>query len=206
MQTGQISEWQRLTELYREMSDGELEELNDSISDLTEVAQQVLRDEIKKRRLDEHPVEGGATEMESAESQLRDSGEPARNYTWKVLLCECEDREQAWQIREVLREAGIESWLEGQGFSVAPELIATPRIQVAADQLEQAREVLSRPIPQSVIDQSKMPVEEFKPPVCPRCGAADPVLEDVNPTNSWRCESCGIEWAEPEDAGVEQRP
>ena len=44
-----IADWQRLTQLYSEMDDGELEALNADIGDLTEVAQQVLRDEMKKR-------------------------------------------------------------------------------------------------------------------------------------------------------------
>ena len=51
-----IADWQRLTQLYGEMGDGELEELNACIGDLTEVAQQVLRDEMKKRGLNEPSV------------------------------------------------------------------------------------------------------------------------------------------------------
>jgi hypothetical protein len=52
MQANPIEEWQRLTELYREMGDGELEALDADKADLTEVAQQVLRDEMRKRGLD----------------------------------------------------------------------------------------------------------------------------------------------------------
>ena len=47
-----MAEWQRLTQLYREMGDGELEALDADKDDLTEVAQQVLSDEIRKRGLD----------------------------------------------------------------------------------------------------------------------------------------------------------
>jgi len=63
-------------------------------------------------------------------------------------LCECEEREEAWQIREVLRQAGIESWIEGQGSRVWDGM-GNPRILVAADQFEQAREIATRPIPQT---------------------------------------------------------
>ena len=67
---------------------------------------------------------------------------------------------------------------------------------VAADQLDQAREIAARPIPKEIVEQSKMQTPEFEPPVCPNCGAGDPVLESVDPVNSWRCEACGKEWSE----------
>ena len=52
MQRDTIAEWQSLTQLYREMSDQELYELDAGIGDLTEVAQQVLRDEMRSRGLE----------------------------------------------------------------------------------------------------------------------------------------------------------
>ena len=55
MQADPITEWQRLNELYREMGDGELEELDAGKADLTDVAKQVLRDEMKKRGLNRPP-------------------------------------------------------------------------------------------------------------------------------------------------------
>ncbi len=41
-----------------------------------------------------------------------------------------------------------------------------------------------------------MQLPEFDLPVCPNCGAGDPALEDVDPVNSWICESCGKQWKE----------
>ena len=214
MHEDSIADWQRLTQLYSEMGDGELEELNASIADLTEVAQQVLRDEMKKRGLNEPSVTRGASERPErlasfregpdADSQTEEDetedGERPREYTWKTLLCECEEREGAWQIREVLRQAGIESWLEGSGSQVWDGM-GNPRILVAADQFEQALEIASRSIPQAIIEQSKMQVPDFEPPVCPSCGADDPILEGADPVNSWRCERCGQQWTDPaEDA------
>ena len=70
------------------------------------------------------------------------------------------------------------------------------RIVVAADQLEKAREIISKPIPEEIVEQSKAPIEEYVPPVCPSCGAADPILEGADPVNSWRCESCGKQWTD----------
>jgi hypothetical protein len=211
-----IADWQRLTQLYSEMGDGELEALNDDIGDLTEVAQQVLRDEMKKRGLNEPSVSRGAfepperfaprqsdDEVDSLnEYDDAEDEEPPQEFTWKTLLCECEEREEAWQIREALRQAGIESWMEGSGSQVWDGR-SNPRILVAADQLEQAREIASQPIPQAIVEQSRMQVPDFEPPVCPSCGADDPILEGADPVNTWRCERCGKQWADPAEEASE---
>jgi predicted RNA-binding Zn-ribbon protein involved in translation (DUF1610 family) len=209
MQADPLAEWQRLTQLYREMGDGELEELDADKGDLTEVAQQVLGDEIRKRGLDKPSGPSNETDASkrfgispwsrngdssAAEDTTEESNLPVE-YTWKAPLCECEDSEKVRQVQEVLRRAGIESWIEGPGYSVALEM-SSPRIEVAADQLEQAREIISRPIPQEIVEQSKLPAEEYVPPVCPSCGADEPILESVEPVNAWRCESCGKQWSE----------
>jgi len=209
MQADPIAEWQRLTELYRGMNDGELEELDADKADLTEIAQQVLCDELRKRGLDDaHKLSialnqaggFGASKWGTGGDAARgEMGGEARDqlveYTWKTPLCECDDQEEAWQIYEVLRRAGIESWIEGPGYRDGHDLFNS-RIVVAADQLEKAQEIISRPIPQEIVEQSKTPIPEYVPPVCPSCGAEEPILESANPVNSWRCESCGRRWTE----------
>jgi hypothetical protein len=206
MQIDQAAEWQRLTQLYREMWDDELLKLAADLSALTEMAQQVLRDELKLRGLGEAreapersarppiPQHDFGEAFAASEDSSDESG-PQHEFTWKTLLCECDTREQAWQICELLKRASIESWIEAPR-SHALEL-AGPRVVVAADQLEQARQIAAQPIPQDIIEESKMRLPEFEPPRCPRCGAEDPVLESVDPCNSWACESCGNEWTEP---------
>jgi len=128
-------------------------------------------------------------------SDTGDEADVSHEYTWKTLLCECDEREQAWQVQEVLRRAGIESWIDGPGSRYAMTL-ENPRVMVAADQLDQARQILSFPIPPEIVEQSKAPVPEFVAPHCPRCGAEDPILEAVEEGNCWLCESCGAEWAD----------
>src|SRR5580693_8203518 len=51
MQSNPAEDWQRLTEHYREISDEELRELAADFADLTEAAQQVLRNEMRNRGL-----------------------------------------------------------------------------------------------------------------------------------------------------------
>ena len=205
-----MEEWRRLSALYSEMGDVEIGELAHQIDDLTPTAQQILRVELKKRGI----VEGAQTpaELPRRNSQAKVSWEPANymyqfselpdenagplEYTWKTELRICDSPEEAWQVGEALRRAGIDSWIQGPGSRAG---LDGSRLMVAADQLEQAKAVAAQPIPQDIIDDSKQihDVEPFENPVCPKCRAADPTLESVEPSNNWLCESCGYTWSDP---------
>lgn len=199
--------WRGLRDLYGKKSDDELRELAFDFDDLTEVARQVLRDEMRTRKLGEPraavalplnrdrpaPAQQDGGDAQSKVADGDSAGEFPPEYTWKTMLCECEERAQAWQMFEVLRQAGIESWVERPRSPLAP---SSRRVLVAADQLEGARLIAERPIPQEIVDLTKMEVPEFEPPVCPSCGAGDVVLDDVNPVNLWRCETCGRQWTD----------
>jgi hypothetical protein len=215
MQANPAEDWQWLTEHYRAMSDEEIEELAADFVDLTETAQQVLRNELRNRGLDEPratseaprsadppaaPLPGRSEEPDSSVSgaNAADGNEEddlPHEYTWKTFLCACEDSRQAWQIQELLRRAGIESWIEQPGSRYAMETSGL-QLMVTADQLEKAVEIARQPIPQEIVDLSQADVPEFVAPQCPVCGAADPVLEGVNPGNNWRCVACGRRWTE----------
>jgi len=212
-----MAEWQRLTDQYREMSDEELQELSLDFGDLTETAQRVLRNEMSNRGLGEvrvpqqnssNPIReiiagseitgdsvfGGSQSSRREETAEQDG---PHEYSWKTELCECETTEQARLIQAMLRRAGIDSWVRNAdaGWSTS-----YPRVVVGADQLEEAIQIAQQPIPQEIIEDTKNEVPEFVLPRCPKCGAEDPVLEAVEPTNSWACEACGAEWAEPAEA------
>jgi hypothetical protein len=237
MQIDPAFEFRRLAEEYRAKTDDELRELAADFTDLTEPAQQALRQEMQSRRLgdpgevsasssDAHSEPQAAnapSQFECSTRDIRESipvltdpilGDLARSpkivpdepdgdsdedttgqheYTWKTMLCECETADQAQELSEALQQAGLDSWVQGSrefGLRYA-------RVLVAADQLEQARAIAARPIPKEIIDESKDDVPEFTPPVCPKCGAGDPVLEAVDPENTWRCEQCGAQWTDP---------
>jgi hypothetical protein len=123
------------------------------------------------------------------------------DYTWKTPLCECETQEEALQLSEVLKQAGIKNWIERPGGKHAiawdERMVGNVQVLVLADRLDEARAIAADPIPQEIVEQSKTRVPEFEPPACPKCGAGDPVLEAVDPANSWECEACGNEWTEP---------
>ena len=134
----------------------------------------------------------------------------AHDYTWKTPLCDCASREQALQLQEALRRAGLECWFNFDGVtaSTVPAAasrwgIGAIRVLVAADQLEPAQAVAAQPIPQQIIDEFSMEIPEFVEPNCPQCGSEDVVLEAVDPENTWRCEQCDMEWTDSQpEAGA----
>ncbi|WP_058186792.1 DUF2007 domain-containing protein [Terracidiphilus gabretensis] len=218
-------QWRKLSEHYAQMYDGELVRLAGRYSDLTNVAREVLRVEMGKRGLGdpEKPAEvqqdsgrlrfDRGVELDGDVEHVDDveDGAPPHEYTWKTELCECDTREQAWQLREMLDRAGIDNWLlDPTRYFATPALDVTGfRIQVAADQLEEARRIIAQPIPQEIVDDSKMEVPDFSMAKCPQCGTEDPVLctEEIKDgdrlpgtsswANCWRCEACGNEWSDP---------
>ena len=217
MQVDPMEEWRRLTRLYAEMREEELEELARGFSDLTETARDVLRTEMRKRGLgDPQAPAAGSREFGFARRPERGAyafggpnaaggktsefaGGGAAELTRKTLLCQCESGEEAWQLAEMLRRAGIESWTETPlSYSQHPELRdeRKPQVLVAAGDMERALAIAAQPVPLEIVEQSRSEQPEYEPPVCPSCGAADPVLEGVDPANAWRCESCGREWTE----------
>jgi hypothetical protein len=209
MQTDPMQTWRQLTAHYAQMSEGELINLAEDLPDLTDMARQVLRDEMRKRGLGD-PQNYAANQSNPASAQTKtgsgsrlaaSSSAPGSSLVWKTLLCECSNREEAWQISEVLRRAAIENWIDGAQvfYTPLPEMDMSDhrlRVLVASDTLDAARAVLASPIPQDIIEQSKAEQAEYEPPVCPSCGAPDPLLEDVDPANSWKCEVCGRQWTE----------
>lgn len=204
MQIDPMENWRRLTGHYAQMTDGELLNLAGDFQDLTDTARDVLRDEMKKRGLGD-PQAITADDAGPFQDADEEDASPAMTYVWKNLLCECNGREQAQQISEVLRQAGIESWIDASS-TYSPYLPVDPskarmRVMVASDELEEARALIAQPIPADIADRSGAEEEAYEAPMCPSCGAPDPVLEGVDPTNAWRCEACGREWTDsvPED-------
>lgn len=209
--------WQDLTANYRQMSDGELLELAAKPDELTDVAQQVLRDEMKLRKLTATTQEPAAPASAKRHADIRweprsyryefahdesEEAEGPREYTWKTKLCDCETRVQAKQLAYALQLAGIDSYIQVSRTTSGPFDLTYPRIFVAADQLEQAQAVAAQPIPQDIIDdvleEEESEPQDFEAPRCPKCGAPDPILEGADSVNSWSCETCGAEWTDSE--------
>jgi hypothetical protein len=195
MQDDSVRYWQDLTDNYRRMGDGELLELAAKPEDLTDVAQQVLRDEMRLRKLSALAPEPATPSgpkrhadirweptsyrYEFADNVAEEESGP-HEFTWKTKLCDCETRLQAMQLAAALQRTGIDSWIQASGGKSDAFDLTYPRVFVAADQLEQAQVVAAQPIPQDIIDKlledQESEPEEFEAPRCPKCGAEDPVL------------------------------
>jgi hypothetical protein len=203
MQIDPMQNWRSLTDNYAQMSDGGLIALAEDFGDLTDTARQVLRDEMRKRNLGDPqstawaPPNSDDARQDSSggENHLGDAG-PTNEFVWKHALRENCDRKEASQIREVLTRAGIECWIDWSRMNYPPLSEPGFRVLVASDDLEAANALLAQPIPADVVEQSKAEDAIYQPPVCPACGAPDPVLEAVDPANSWKCEVCGRQWAD----------
>jgi hypothetical protein len=194
MQTDPVEEWRRLSALYSEMGDAEIQELVDQINDLTPTAQEALRDQVKKRGLSARdPRREFAQRAQAAlENEESDAADRPYEYSWKVRVFEGDDLQRIRQLAEVLSRAGMERWVE-RGPS------GEYLVLVAADQADEAKELLAQPIPQDIIDQlnEEATASEYELPTCPKCYAPDPILESVEPSNNWLCESCGHTWSDP---------
>ena len=216
---------QQLAGHYRTLYDEELLRLAESQQELTEVAREILIAELEHRGLAPEAGASAEAEVpaaiplpppdvvaaagilhvpqylslsypqhaEAAEGTAAEMPKGKVDYTWKTQLCEVEEPEQAAALRLVLARAGVPCWIEGDYFGAG---LRYPRVLVAADQLERARQIASQPIPQEIFDEVNETAPEFQSAVCPQCQTPDPVLEDVEPTNQWLCEQCGHRWAE----------
>lgn len=192
----------RLAELsatYAQMSDDELLDIAARYDTLTPDAQPLLRAEFKKRSLEPPEITEPDGQVES------------RNL---VTLRRYRDMAEALMAKSVLDSAGIFSYLRDENTVrmdwMWSNLMGGMRLQVAAEDVAQAEELLSQPIPPT-IEQEGAP--EYQQPECPRCHSLDIGYEGLNqkvgvagiallgfpvpfPRNAWKCQSCGAIWTD----------
>ncbi len=112
-----------------------------------------------------------------------------------VTVAECPTREDAYFLVYVLREQGIRSAVS---LPVGPLDLRGPLVKVAPDDEQQARFVLSQPVPAGKREayDSELEVEPPPLPRCLVCHSPDVVLDGVDEVNHWRCEVCGHRWTD----------
>jgi len=182
-------EWRHLTALYAEMGDTELLELKASLGDLTEMAQGVLRDEMKKRELWDLPLPQKASPNKGAAKphsldDLRLAG---------VVVGEYDTVNEANLAEYVLDLSGIQAVVVNNTFD-----LTLPSLRVAPDDAERAKVLLAQPISASVRAdyEATRHLADFEIPGCPHCRCEEVLLEEVEPSNQWLCEECGHRWAD----------
>ena len=184
----EFADYQRLTRLYREMSEAELIRLQDNSDRLTDMARDILTNEMSSRNMAWRSQPAAASfEPQTDEMLIQDFGLLAPS----ECVWEFAEREDAQAAGEMLTAEGLTCQVI---LPRAEKLDMTaPRVAVLPTDLEKARVLLSKPIPEE-FRISVRTQDSFTAPSCSRCGCLDPLLESVEPVNEWRCEVCGNVW------------
>ncbi len=188
---GDAEQYSELARLYAEYGDDELIALERHVGDLTEAAQEVLKGELARRRLSVSPEvkEPVVVELEGEDDRSLPPG--FGRLAPEGCIKEFADSEDALAAGEMLRAEGIECEV------MLPQSLdmRAPRVAVAPADAERAATLLAGPIPEEfrVMVRTR---DQFEVPTCPGCGAADPLLEEIEPANKWRCEVCDRVWVD----------
>jgi hypothetical protein len=186
---GDAEQYQALVTLYGSYSDGELVQLGRGMADLTEMAQEVLQGELKRRGLKITSVSEPVAARVLTDEDLLDMRAYAALAPAECIFEYEEERAASAAYYALLRE-GIEA------IVVSPsDTKRGPRVVVIPKDAERAAAILSQPLADELPAAAEEP-EEFDLPRCPACGGRDTLLESVDPVNQWRCDDCGNVWLE----------
>jgi hypothetical protein len=198
-------QYSQLTERYRDMSDAELRRLARTPDDLTDIANEILKKEIAARKLTpgQPAVLPLAKNSENTEENEDDDIDGALwfSYAQKApphCTFEYDSIRQAQDAAEFLWESRIRSYVlqpNPDGMS-----LLGPRLVVLPKDAERATQILSQPIPNRIVDDPEIVLEDFLVPSCPICNTPDAILAACEPTNHWLCEACEHEWDDPAES------
>lgn len=216
-----LLERKRLTELYAGLTDGELGKLLAEQEELTDMARDVLREEVRRRQSRPgHPGESSASFGELEDLPLEQQDEIA--YRDLVPVRQFRDMPDALLAKGLLESAGIECFFGDENIVrldwFISNLVGGVKLLVKPEDAEAAREILDQPVPPTfdVGDSS-----EYQQPSCPKCGSYNVSFEELNKKVAfatayfgvplplkkkvWKCSACGAEWRdhpdEPETSG-----
>ena len=209
---GPASESLRLREHYRQMTDGELIRLSEDPSELTEMAQDALLQEISSRRLRIPPPRAPAIPKPPPDKP-EEGSTYAEERALDVVVTVYSLRD-ALQVERIFDVAGIPFYMGpekatgvdavtsnyGEGIAVKVMRIGVPW---ALSALTRSYEPKDEPPEEQVAGDSTVAVR------CPRCRSGEVVFErlyegsDTGRTGlskfQWTCGACGHAW---EDDGI----
>jgi hypothetical protein len=197
-------ERRRLADNYARMTDGELQRLARSAESLTDLAWDVLEDEMDRRNLEcpEDPAPQPRQEMEVREL---------------VTIRQFRDLPEALLAKGSLESAGIECFLADENLVrldwFISNFIGGIKLNVRAVDVADARNLLDEPILEGLYVQG---IGLYEQPRCPKCQSLDVNFQELDrpiaymtaflrlpmplQRSGWRCHSCDAEW---EDDGSE---
>ncbi len=206
-------EWRRLAERYRQMSDSELLLLARRNSELTDVAQQALAQEMHHRRLKVEPEEPARPPIPPPEPD--DS--PYAEDRELVEICTVWSLRDALQLQRLLDTAGIPFFVGPEKATgvdaVTSNFVEGVSVKIMRIGLPWVREPmqnyapLDEPRPVQLAELSDALVR------CPKCNSTDVIFERMVPKPAatdnataqfeWICEACGHQW---NDDGIAETP
>ncbi len=200
------AERQRLTKLYADLSDLELQEVGSEPTALSEWAFGALRDEMAKRGLD-WPGKGAslAALQEAAWVKTDESGNVPE------VLRVYRDMTDALTDRMVLEGAGIECYLFNENMVrldwLWSNLLGGVKLVVREKDVEESQRLLEQNVSET-FDLGG--AGQYEQPRCPKCGSMDVSFEGLMkrvagaglflglPINvkmtGWNCNSCEHQW------------
>jgi hypothetical protein len=196
--TQELDERRRLTDLYSAMSDQELLALGAEMSQLSDIAQEVLRAELGRRKL-ETPTPPPTPEE--------------HEYLQLVTVREFRDLPEADLAKSILDSAGIQSFLQDENMIrmnwFNSNFFGGIKLRVLSEDQEEARGILTQAIPSNFEVEG---VGDYVQPRCPKCNSLEVIFTGFNkpvayasmwaglplrvPSSIWKCEQCGNEWTE----------
>lgn len=208
-------EWLRLSEHYRQLSDGELIGLTRQTAELTDGAQHALAQEIANRRLKIPAEESATPPTPEPEPESADDGEsPYAEDRELVDLCTVWSSADALKLQRLLDTAGIPFFI-GPEKAKSAEAVASNFADGLSVQIMRVGMPWAQPVLQQCFPEDEPPEEQAEESDnlaihCPKCHSTEVVFEDLDrgPENSdgkplskfkWTCDSCGHEW---EDDGL----
>jgi len=193
-------ERRRITELYAQMADGELEAIAADSSELTDVARQALTDEIARRE----GLEAAVADANSA------PGRDAVELADFVSIRQFRDLHEALLAKGVLDSAGVECFLADDNMVrmdwFYSNLVGGIKLCVKQEDAEAALDLLEQSIPEAFEAEGS---GHYEQPRCPKCRSLDiaqPVAwikayllapVPLHP-KMWVCHSCGHQWKQDE--------
>jgi hypothetical protein len=196
-------EYARLADYYRDQPDEALLALAGEPENLTPIAEEALRAEIRRRGL---PAPGSPEHVQLATAVEKLEGQAGSGYSgelWGSYAAlapeECrfyfEFGDEGVAARRWLEESGIESFtLPSTSLEDGVCVVVKP------SDADRAGVLLAQPIPERLMEEPASEVKDFVAPSCPACGSPDSLLESADPTNQWLCEECDHTWADPPPA------
>ncbi|MGZ4816054.1 MAG: hypothetical protein ACXVZV_11635 [Terriglobales bacterium] len=216
MDNDPAQEWQRLQEVYSQMSDDELQAVADDGYGLTDTAKQVLTAEIKARGLDIELQESApkSEEQVSAEEEPMDDAEFDPAEFELVSAHTSWDEADARTAKGILDEAGIPSYFGADNFESIDQYKGTYERGVKLRVLPEHQQLALRTFAQRWPRDPNAAPEPEPPPAeirCPKCHSDEVVLDSAENEDAieddaevfhWHCDACGHKW---QDDGLEAR-